>query len=100
MAKATTCYAVAKDPEGKNASYSILETSRKVAAAIAKPAVEAVKHESPETLAKLVIAALAPQIVRSSLRFAGRHPVLAIAGLAGFSIWLGRSHEAAPARAA
>ena len=61
-----------------------LKTGRaigKTSVRVAQPLVRTIKHEDNRTLAKMVVAAVTPQLINYGLRFALRHPVFTIAGI-------------------
>lgn len=48
---------------------------------LAKPLVTSLRREEPKTLAKMVLAAIAPKLVEGAIRFAVRHPGTTVVGL-------------------
>ncbi len=71
-------------------------TIRKASAAAAKPVVASLKQEHPQTLAKMAVAAVIPQLIRGTLRYALRNPAAASAGILAVSafIWATGEQEA------
>lgn len=82
------------DPEGaREAPAGRSAALKNVGRAVTAPVFNAIKAEQPQTLAKIALAALAPHIVKSTLRVMARHPLLSVAGLAGASVWAMKSQS-------
>ena len=65
------------------------DTVSRAGARAAEPIVASLKHEKPETLAKMALAALAPalapKLAVAAIRFAMRNPLILAAGVLAFA---------------
>lgn len=73
-------------------------TGRKIAelgAAATAPVVRSLQQEQPQTIAKIVVAAVLPQLIKGALRYAVRNPLAAGAGILVVSafIWANQKPE-------